>query len=639
MANATKRIDIGLFAQDRQLQETIQKAKADFDVLRERAKNIALTADDRDLQLKAKAAVLTLDKLNRTVARPNVKLEGVDSAILKAETLDLALSKTSKETLPLAASGVTTLGKDLGSLSGMAMPAAIGGLVALSGQASVLAFGLGGLGLAALPVIRNHQLLAKVTAPLSSEFNAFSKSLQPEVLSAFGKAAGIASHILKDIQPISKESGKALSGVLGQIDAEFQSGTWQKFFGFMEQNAGPDIRQLGGLFTDLLDVLPQVAMDLHPIGSALITITDDATKALGPLGKVGALAVRSNQAQFHAIKSADNWVTNLTNHIPGARAINDSITADQQALGLGSKAATGQNSLALAAQKAALAAQAEQRSMAQLSTSIGDVINKTLTLQGSDVAWKQAQQSATQAVNANKNSLDKNSSSALAAKAALIQSSQAALAAAQSQVTMNHNTSAASRIINAQIAYLQQHAAHSRFAASEVLALMQAEARLPRNVQSKITVNTTTAAYAIAGIRRQLSLLDGKVVTTYVSTVFRAPTGSAQGNVRRGFAAGTPSAPSGWSWVGEQGPELVKMKGGERVIPSHVSLSLADVPGFASGTNYTIPSPASVSAAPQKLQIEWIGSNADSELMTFIAKNIRVRGGDPSVLSRKVKFA
>jgi SLT domain-containing protein len=32
-----------------------------------------------------------------------------------------------------------------------------------------------------------------------------------------------------------------------------------------------------------------------------------------------------------------------------------------------------------------------------------------------------------------------------------------------------------------------------------------------------------------------------------------------------GYAVGTENAPPGWAWVGEQGPELMQMKGGERI--------------------------------------------------------------------------
>lgn len=35
----------------------------------------------------------------------------------------------------------------------------------------------------------------------------------------------------------------------------------------------------------------------------------------------------------------------------------------------------------------------------------------------------------------------------------------------------------------------------------------------------------------------------------------------------QGFAVGTQSAPAGWAWVGEHGPELLNFRGGEQVVP------------------------------------------------------------------------
>jgi len=38
-----------------------------------------------------------------------------------------------------------------------------------------------------------------------------------------------------------------------------------------------------------------------------------------------------------------------------------------------------------------------------------------------------------------------------------------------------------------------------------------------------------------------------------------------------GYASGTSNAPPGWAWVGEEGPELIHMRGGETVLPAEVS--------------------------------------------------------------------
>ena len=54
------------------------------------------------------------------------------------------------------------------------------------------------------------------------------------------------------------------------------------------------------------------------------------------------------------------------------------------------------------------------------------------------------------------------------------------------------------------------------------------------------------------------------------------------------FATGTDGAPSGWAWVGEEGPELVDFTGGETVLDADTSSVVGDamgnVPGYASGT-------------------------------------------------------
>ena len=51
----------------------------------------------------------------------------------------------------------------------------------------------------------------------------------------------------------------------------------------------------------------------------------------------------------------------------------------------------------------------------------------------------------------------------------------------------------------------------------------------------------------------------------------------ANGNAYRygGFASGTENAPPGWSWVGEEGPELMRMHGGEQILPSNISQEVA----------------------------------------------------------------
>ena len=64
-----------------------------------------------------------------------------------------------------------------------------------------------------------------------------------------------------------------------------------------------------------------------------------------------------------------------------------------------------------------------------------------------------------------------------------------------------------------------------------------------------------------------------------------------------GFAGGTDSAPPGWAWTGERGPELMKMAGGEKVLSHGQSMRATKLPGYAAGT-FTTPSAAPAATQP-----------------------------------------
>lgn len=48
----------------------------------------------------------------------------------------------------------------------------------------------------------------------------------------------------------------------------------------------------------------------------------------------------------------------------------------------------------------------------------------------------------------------------------------------------------------------------------------------------------------------------------------------------RGYASGTPSATPGWHWVGEKGPELMRLPGGTQVMPNSASMAALHMPSL-----------------------------------------------------------
>jgi hypothetical protein len=59
-----------------------------------------------------------------------------------------------------------------------------------------------------------------------------------------------------------------------------------------------------------------------------------------------------------------------------------------------------------------------------------------------------------------------------------------------------------------------------------------------------------------------------KTIASGLPTIPAPPTASAGGVTAPQYAAGTSFAPGGWAWVGEQGPELVRLPRGSQVTPA-----------------------------------------------------------------------
>jgi hypothetical protein len=77
------------------------------------------------------------------------------------------------------------------------------------------------------------------------------------------------------------------------------------------------------------------------------------------------------------------------------------------------------------------------------------------------------------------------------------------------------------------------------------------------------------------------------------------------------YGSGTSSARAGWAVVGERGPELMKLRGGEQIAPVRPAQVM----------------PRGRDSAPVRLQIEWVGGNGGDGLMKWIRENVRVHGG------------
>jgi TP901 family phage tail tape measure protein len=155
--------------------------------------------------------------------------------------------------------------------------------------------------------------------------------------------------------------------------------------------------------------------------------------------------------------------------------------------------------------------------------------------------------------------------------------------------------------------------------------LADAEASLKGSTGQKrvnIEANISDLKHQIAVAQGDLDTLTDKYITitaSFQSRFLDAGTPRAMGGIVG--AAATGGVRAGFTWVGEHGPELVRLPPGTTVHSNPDSQRMA--------------ASAAAAGAPQAVQLEWVGGNAGDEFLSWLRKNIRVRGGDvQAVLGR-----
>jgi len=523
-----------------------------------------------------------LGKLNPEI-KPQIDRRAASQslAVLTGELKAAAreADKTSGSVGGLGKAGAGAAGP-LGALAGGPMAALIGAGVALSPVITTLGIGTAGFGLAAAgavaPVFKvaqatgglranmakldpEQQKVAQGLLGLGKQYQGFEKALEPTVLADFSGALRIAGHVLKDLEPVSKATGTAIGGLLGAVDKEFASGTWQDFFGFMATTAGPDVQLVSNNLVDLMKVLPPLIEDLQPAAQAVLTLSDDFLKAArAGAGLIGVIELLP-PANTKSADSMSNWAESVTNRfIPGARWVNRQLRGVQVAFGDSAAAAAGN---AGAMKRAAPPAWTLAAAMGSVTGALDAQLGPLLTSQQDWVTWKQSQQAAKTAIDAVKGSLNGQSKSALAADSQIITSTSNALAFADSQKHTKAGLDAADTVLKNQIGFLKDHAGKSRIAKKEIDLLRAAEAKL-HDIRQRLTV-TGTGHWSIAtlspggpgGVPRPLTPAAG----------MRVP----------GFGGG------------DRWPAL--LEGGEAVVDKDRTAALAPlfkaigVPGFAAG--------------------------------------------------------
>lgn len=526
-------VNIVVNASDKAAVATLDELKARIDEIGR--KNVAASVNlTGDAKRKADELTVKLAELSKKVASPRIDVVGAEKSRLAIDAVELKMAELGSESKATST-----------SLSSMAAPGGgFGALIAagavLSPMIATLGTGLAGFGLAAVGVAKPIENAAQKTGGLSAnmsklnpeqqkvaqgllglgqQYDKFQHDMQPAVFTVFNAGLKLAGGLLHDIEPVAKATGNALGGMIGQIDAEFKSGTWQQFFGFMAKTAGPDMQQLGGLFTGILQDLPPLIEGLQPLAQALIGVATDLTSVIGGLNKfhlslpilgatigafvggpLGALVGGLIGAGTEAFNAMNKVQTSVNATIPAwtksAQATQFAIKSlsgfgpqiakyvqwlhDTDQAGKNSNAVLQQYGKMLATSGSAAAAAGPKffsldKAVNALSASMTKLIGNLLQLQGSELSWKQALQAAETQVKSNTAGLEGNSKNALANKQAVLQATNAALTYAQQELTTGKDITGASDTIQRQIRWLQSLHDKSSFVRDELEALRKEE--------------------------------------------------------------------------------------------------------------------------------------------------------------------
>lgn len=298
--------------------------KAHIDELKRARADITIDAEDKSAVAKLAAVDAKIAALDAKAAKPNITVTGAARAEADIAAVDLSMDRLSKSG-DSAGQSAAGLGESLGGLA-TPMAGMIGAGAALAPVLVTLGIGTAGFGAAAMGTVMpiekaasatgglqknmskldpEQQALAQSILKLGKQYDAFQKALQPQVLGVFGKGLQLASHLMGDVEPVAKATGQAIGGLLNRIDQEFQSGTWQNFFGFMAKTAGPDIQLLGNNLIDLMNTLPPLLQDLQGTAQVTLTLTDDVLKLAGGFFKARDAAVSWQQHQEESTKSTN----------------------------------------------------------------------------------------------------------------------------------------------------------------------------------------------------------------------------------------------------------------------------------------------------------------------------------------------
>jgi hypothetical protein len=228
----------------------------------------------------------------------------------------------------------------------------------------------------------------------------------------------------------------------------------------------------------------------------------------------------------------------------------------------------------------------------KLSSSFDKLNGRTIDAAEAEIAWQDSLTAVTKELKGHNKSLALDSKTGRDHLQVVFDSIKAAQDDAQATLQRTNSSKKARAAFQSDIGTLKQHMIALGFDKGKVQDLIAEYGKTPKFETTKFDAQTAAASQQARELQSQVDALSrGVIIPVHIeqSGTFHVPGSGVQGQ-----ASGTSSAPAGWSWVGERGPELMSFRGGERVLSHPQSMRVSR--GYANGTGGggTAPGPQRV---------------------------------------------
>jgi hypothetical protein len=381
---------------------------------------------------------------------------------------------------------------------------------------------------------------------------------------------------------------------------------------FLDQ-FGRDLPELGAdmerFMNSVSDAGPEVTRFFHDMNSGLGTTIAGLGKFIQfgaelndvlPVGGLVASLGRLADATDTNVETNDAWIRSLFGVSGGLMNVSQIMQAYNTQTGIAATA-TSQIQASMQVMNSQLVANATAAAMAGaknqeltasfqnaahavggLKTAFDELNGPAINFAQAEINVENALAEMKTALDASNGSLNVHTEKGRAARQAVLNFAEASAIAMQAKIDETKSVDDAQKKYQEYRGELVRSLIQAGSTRKEAERLADAWLKMPKDVKTKVSAPGATASKAaVDALAGAIAGLHGKTinVVTRFSTIGSAPS-SAHRIISN--AKGTPSAPPGLSWVGEEGPELMSLVGGERIFPHAQSMSMAR--GYAGGT-------------------------------------------------------